>query len=135
MRGVIKKEISGKEVGFKFGMNFYFSISEHKEMTIAEFLESLASLNEEAEDGQMIFNLQKGFPVIREILYFSAKTYNDEKGIESDFNLFTAGNWFDEIGIEGVMDILSCMVESQSVGEQVEKHLKKNQKAEVKTQS
>ncbi len=138
MKGVISKQISGKTISFKFGMNFMFAICQSRGYDkFSELMEELANLNDEDEEGNQTFNEMRGFPVMRDILYFAAKNYCEEFGDPVDFNLLNAGSWIDskDLGYEGAFEILQCFFDSLDVGKEVKEKLKKSPREVQKSQA
>lgn len=90
----------------------------------------IANLNDKAEDGTETFNEMRGFPVIRDILFFSAKNYCEEFGNPINFNVLTAGSWIETLGYEGAFEVLQCFFDSLEIGKEVKEKLKKSPKQE-----
>lgn len=126
------KEINGEEVGFFFGLlslNLFFKEREENpkniEIALKEALEKIAPFDEESKTQSL--DIVNGFDLLVDLIYSMAKAYSIVKGQSFLYSKIQVMGWIDQIGVEGLMDLLPQDNEkpSEEVKQLVEEEAKK----------
>ena len=101
-RGYIDIKVGNKNRTLHFSMNFWSEFTEQLGI-------SLADIGGAFQDGISI----KG---LRALVYSAILANDQENGNEIDYNLFTVGDWLDELDAEKINEIVEVMLQSKILG-------------------
>ena len=104
-RGYYTLNIGGKERVLHFSMNFW-----------ANFTEILGISLEEIAN---VFDKGVSLKAIRTLIYSGLLAYDQESGNEIDYNEYTVGSWLEDITPEDLEKIISAMMESKILGNEL----------------
>jgi len=101
-RGYIDITIDGKKKTLHFSMNFW-----------AEFTEQMGISLQEIGS---VFESGISLPGLRALIYSAVLANDLEQGNTVDYNIYTAGNWLDDISAETINDVVETMSQSKILG-------------------
>tara|TARA_R100000935_G_C2793418_1_gene147066 strand:- start:499 stop:879 length:381 start_codon:yes stop_codon:yes gene_type:complete len=101
-RGYIDITVNGKKKTLHFSMNFWSEFTEQMNISLQEIgsvFESGISIN-----------------ALRSLIYSAALAYDLENSNEVDYNVYSVGQWMDEIDADTINGIVETMSESKILG-------------------
>ena len=113
-RGFYTITLNGKQHTMHFSMNFW-----------ANFTEALDCSIEEIGN---YFDGQVSIKAIRALIYSALLAHSQEEGFELGFNEFKLGSWLDDIDPTELEKIMSAMMESRLLGNDINSGIKRNVK-------
>jgi hypothetical protein len=111
-RGYYSIKLGGKSRTLHFSMNFWANFTEVLGIPLDKI-------------GQIF---EKGISIgqIRALVYSAILAYDQENGNEIDYNEFTVGAWLEDLGAEDLESIISAMLESKILGNDLNVGIKRN---------
>ena len=101
-RGYYTTKLGGQERTLHFSMNFWANFTEIMEVPLDKIGDLFAG-------GVSI-------SAIRALVYSAMLAYDQEEGNEIDYNQFKVGNWLEDLGQEELEKMISAMMESRILG-------------------
>lgn len=117
-RGYYTLKLGNKNRTLHFSMNFWANLTD----ILGVSLEEMANI---FSDGVSLKN-------IRAIIYSALLANDQEQGNEVDYNEFTVGVWLEDIDSEKLTDMISAMMESRILGNDLNAGLGRNIKRTTK---
>lgn len=111
--GYCEVEFGGQKRAFKFGMNAFALACEISKQTLEEFLASM----------------QSNPLSIRYLIWAGLSANCRSKGIEENFNLYTVGDWLDEITQDKLSVLMETISKAQILGSNTQTPVEKKVKA------
>jgi hypothetical protein len=111
-RGYYSIKLGGKSRTLHFSMNFWANFTEVLGIPLDKI-------------GQIF---EKGISIgqIRALVYSAILAYDQENGNQIDYNEFTVGAWLEDLGAEDLESIISAMLESKILGNDLNVGIKRN---------
>ncbi len=101
-RGYYTTKLGGRNVTLHFSMNFWANFTEIMEVPLDKIGDLFAG-------GVSI-------SAIRALVYSAMLAFDQEEGNEIDYNQFKVGNWLEDLGQEELEKMISAMMESRILG-------------------
>lgn len=101
-RGYYSIKLGGKSRTMHFSMNFWTNFTDLLEIPIDKIGE--------------IFQQGINLSTIRALIYSALLAFDQENNNEIDYNVYTVGSWLDEMPAEKIEDIVTAMMESKILG-------------------
>ena len=101
-RGYYSTKLGGKVRTMHFSMNFWTNFTDLLEIPIEKIGD--------------IFQKGINLSTIRALIYSALLANDQENNNEIDYNVYTVGSWLDNMPAETIEDIVSAMMESKILG-------------------
>ncbi|MBN88367.1 hypothetical protein CMO95_02075 [Candidatus Woesearchaeota archaeon] len=101
-RGYYSTKLGGKVRTMHFSMNFWTNFTDLLEIPIERIGD--------------IFQKGINLSTIRALIYSALLANDQENNNEIDYNVYTVGSWLDNMPAEKIEDIVSAMMESKILG-------------------
>jgi hypothetical protein len=111
-RGYCQLELGGKTRTLHFSMNFWAAFEEASGFKISEV--------------DKVFGSGLSMGTMRALVYAGIIAYDQENNIEIDYNQFNVGSWMDEIDQEDLGMIISTLMESRVLGNDLNAGVRRN---------
>lgn len=111
-RGYCQLELGGKTRTLHFSMNFWAAFEEASGFKISEV--------------DKVFGSGLSMGTMRALVYAGIIAYDQENNIEIDYNQFNVGAWMDEIDQEDLGMIISTLMESRVLGNDLNAGVRRN---------
>jgi len=110
-RGYYTTLLGGKQRTLHFSFNFWANLTDDLGIS----LEQIGSI------------FEKGFNMaaFRSIIYSGVLTYHQENNLEVDFNVYNVGSWMDDLEADEIEKILSAMMETRILGNDLNMGIKR----------
>ena len=111
-RGYITTKLGGKNRVLHFSFNFWANLTEELGIT----LEQIGTI------------FEKGFNMVsfRAIIYCGVLTYDQENGIEPDYDVYKVGSWLDDLPAEEIEKIINTMMQTRILGNDLNMGIERN---------
>ena len=111
-RGYITTKLGGKNRTLHFSFNFWANLTEELGIT----LEQIGTI------------FEKGFNMVsfRAIIYCGVLTYDQENGIEPDYDVYKVGSWLDDLPAEEIDKIINTMMQTRILGNDLNMGIARN---------
>lgn len=119
-RGYYTTKLGGRNVTLHFSMNFWANFTEIMNVP----LDKIGDL------------FSGGFSItaIRALVYSAMLAYDQEEGNEIDYNQFKVGAWLEDLGQEELENMISAMMESRILGNDLNMGIDRQAKKVANTQ-
>jgi hypothetical protein len=111
-RGYCQLELGGKTRTLHFSMNFWAAFEEASGFKISEV--------------DKVFGSGLSMGTMRALVYAGIIAYDQENNIEIDYNQFNVGAWMDEIDQDDLGMIISTLMESRVLGNDLNAGVRRN---------
>lgn len=111
-RGYYSIKLGGKSRTLHFSMNFWANFTETLNMPLEKIGEVFA-------EGVSITH-------IRALVYSALLANDQENGVDVNYNLFTVGSWLEDLDASELEQIISAMLESKILGNDLNVGIKRN---------
>jgi len=111
-RGYCQLNLGGKTRTLHFSMNFWAAFEEASGFKISEV--------------DKVFGSGLSMGTMRALVYAGIIAYDQENNIEIDYNQFNVGAWMDEIDQEDLGMIISTLMESRVLGNDLNAGVRRN---------
>ncbi len=111
-RGYCSINIGGKSRTLHFSMNFWAVFEETSGFSISEI--------------DKVFGNGISLSNIRSLVYSGLVAYDQENGNEIDYNVFKVGTWMDDIGPDVLETLISTLLESRVLGNDLNAGMRRN---------
>lgn len=117
-RGYYSLKIGGKNRTMHFSMNFWANFTD--------------LLNIPLDGLSTLFEKGVSIKTIRTLIYSALLAYDQEEGNEIDYNEFKVGMWLEDFDAEKLNDIVTSMMESRILGNDLNMGVTRNIKKTTK---
>jgi len=111
-RGYYTISIGGKSRSMHFSMNFWANFTEMMGVSLDQI--------------GTIFEKGISLKGIRTLIYAALLANDQEQGNEIDYNEFQVGNWLEDLPADKLEDIISAMLESRILGNDLNMGIERN---------
>lgn len=111
-RGYYALKLGGRKRTLHFSMNFWANFTD--------------TLNIPLEGIGTVFDGGVSLSTIRALVYSSLLAYDQEEGNEIDYNEFKVGAWMEDLNQTDLEKIISAMMESKILGNQLNMGIERN---------
>jgi hypothetical protein len=118
-RGYYTLKIGGKMRTMHFSMNFWSNFTDELNVSIDKIGD--------------VFNDGISLSTIRALIYSGLLANDQEQGNEIDYNIFKVGMWLEDLKTETFTDVISSMMESRILGNDLNMGVARNIKKTTKS--
>jgi hypothetical protein len=111
-RGYCQLEIGGTKRTLHFSMNFWVAFEQVSGVSISEI--------------DKVFNSNMSLTTIRSIIYAGLMAYDQENKNIIDYDQYDVGNWMDDISQDDIQLVVSTLVSSRVLGNDLNAGVRRN---------
>jgi hypothetical protein len=111
-RGYYSIKLGGQSRTMHFSMNFWTNFTDILEIPIDKIGE--------------VFQSGINLSTIRALIYSALLAFDQENNNEVNYNIYSVGSWLDEMPAEKIEDIVSAMMESKILGNDLNVGIKRS---------
>jgi len=119
-RGYYTTKLGGRNITLHFSMNFWANFTEIMNVPLDKIGE--------------LFSGGFSITAIRALVYSAMLAYDQEEGNEIDYNQFKVGAWLEDLGQEELENMISAMMESRILGNDLNMGIDRQAKKVANTQ-
>ena len=119
-RGYYTTKLGGRNITLHFSMNFWANFTEIMNVPLDKIGE--------------LFSGGFSIAAIRALVYSAMLAYDQEEGNEIDYNQFKVGAWLEDLGQEELENMISAMMESRILGNDLNMGIDRQAKKVANTQ-